>query len=60
MTHESDDDFLRCIFQHMSQVGLRVSGRAGEEGETEPLLEVRIAVPLMASEKMPPCLVFCR
>lgn len=40
MTHESDDDFLKYIFQHLSQVGLRVSARAGEEGEMDPLLEV--------------------
>lgn len=47
MTHKSDDDFLKHIFQHLNQVGLRVSGRAGEEGETEPLLEVQIATSLV-------------
>lgn len=40
MTHESDDDFLKYIFQHLSQVRLHVSLRAGEEGEMEPLLDV--------------------
>lgn len=40
MTHESDDDFLKCIFQHLSQVGIHASARAGEEGEMDPLLEV--------------------
>ena len=47
MTHESDDDFLKYIFQHLKQVGLHVSERAGEEGETEPLLEVQIATSLV-------------
>lgn len=40
MTHESGDDFLKYIFQHLSQVGLHVSVKAGEEGEMDPLLEV--------------------
>jgi len=40
MTHKSDDDFLKYVFQHPSQVGLHVSARAGEEGEMDPLLAV--------------------
>lgn len=40
MTHKSDDDFLKDIFQHLSQVGLHVLARAGEEGEMESLLDV--------------------
>lgn len=49
MTHKSDDNFLKHIFQHLSQVGLRVLARAGEEGEMEPLLDVGIAMSLMCS-----------
>lgn len=47
MTHESDDDFLKYVFQHLNQVRLHVSESAGEEGETEPLLEVQIATSLV-------------
>lgn len=49
MTHKSDDDFLKYIFQHLSQVGLHVLLRAAEEGEMEPLLDVQIAMSLMCS-----------
>lgn len=49
MTHKSDDDFLKHIFQHLSQVGLHVLLRAAEEGEVEPLFDVQIAVSLVCS-----------
>lgn len=49
MTHKSDDDFLKHIFRYLSQVGLHVLARAGEEGEMESLLDVQIALSLMCS-----------
>lgn len=49
MTHKSDDDFLKHIFQHLSQVGLHILAGAGEEGEMESLLDVGIALSLVCS-----------
>lgn len=61
MTHKSDDDFLKHIFQHLSQVGLHVLARAGEEGEMESLLDAQIALSLMCSLPWEhPSLLCCR
>lgn len=49
MTHKSDDDFLKHIFQHLSQVGLHALARAGAEGEMESLCDVGIALSLVCS-----------